>query len=251
MNKLFSLIIASFLFILNACGVKKYVSNSKPITHELWDSLLKEHVQVNGQVDYKGFIQDSLKLNNYISLLENNHPNDKHWSRDERLAYWLNAYNAFTIKLVTDHYPVKSIKDIKPGIPFINSVWDIKFINIEGANYDLNNIEHGIVRKQFDEPRIHFALNCASISCPRLRNEAYTAKKLETQLVEQSKIFLSNPIKNQISKDKIVLSKIFSWFGGDFKKKGTLIEFLNQYAPVQIDAKAKRSSLDYNWNLNE
>jgi len=250
-NKLYFVSFIFLLCMLSGCGVKNHLSNSKPITHELWTSLLKDHVSIEGNVNYKGFVQDSVRLNKYIDLLKNNHPNESSWSKDERLAYWLNAYNAFTVKLVVDNYPVKSIKDIKKGIVFVNSVWDIKFIYIEGVNYDLNNIEHSIIRKRFDEPRIHFALNCASVSCPRLRNEAFTANKLESQLVDQTKYFLSNSIKNKIAADKMELSKIFSWFGGDFKKQGTLIEFLNQYAPVKINADAKKKSLPYDWNLNE
>ena len=107
--------------------------------------------------------------------LRKGHPNDKHWTETEQLAYWINAYNAFTVELILDHYPVASIRDIKEGVPFINSVWDIDFIKIEGKTYSLNDIEHRILRREFDEPRIHFAIVCASISCPKLRNEAFEA----------------------------------------------------------------------------
>ena len=128
--KLFTFIVLiltfSFLF-LGACAVNKVESNSKPITHELWDTLVQTHVSSDGKVDYKNFIKDSLRLNSYINLLSANHPNDVNWSTNERLAFWINAYNAFTIKLVIDHYPTKSIKDIKKGIPFINDVWEINF----------------------------------------------------------------------------------------------------------------------------
>ena len=124
-----------------------------------------------------------------------------------------------------DYYPVAGIKEIKNGIPFINTVWDIKFINIEEATYDLNNIEHGIIRKRFDEPRIHFAVNCASVSCPRLRAEAYRPDKLEAQLTDQARYFLRNPVKNKISSDKLQLSKIFKWFKGDFKSVGESVNF--------------------------
>ena len=238
---------------LTSCKVKDYASSSQPVSHNIWDSLVHKHVDETGKVNYKGFIQDSMQLNAYLDILSKNHPNTKHWSRDEQLAYWLNAYNAFTVKIVADNYPVPSIKDIKNGIPFVNTVWDIKFIRIENAEYDLNNIEHGIVRPKFNEPRAHFALNCASVSCPRLRNEAYTPEKLEEQLSDQARYFLANPVKNKITDSKQVeLSKIFSWFKGDFTDSGlTLIEFLNQYAPLQIDKDANINHLDYDWNLNE
>jgi len=154
---------------------------------------------------------------------------------------------------MVDNYPIGSIKDIKNGIPFVNTVWDIKFINIEGANYDLNNIEHGIVREQFDEARIHFALNCASISCPRLRNEAYTAAKLESQLTDQTKYFLTNRVKNIIeAPEKAQLSKLFSWYSGDFKaQEGTVVNFINKYSEVKLNKDADLDYLDYLWGAND
>ncbi|MEL6864297.1 MAG: DUF547 domain-containing protein [Bacteroidota bacterium] len=239
------------LLFLSTCTVDDYPSSSEPITHEIWDHLCQKHVRDDGKVNYRGFIQDSLVLNKYLSLLKNHHPNPKRWNRAERLAYWINAYNAFTVKLIVDHYPTPGIKEIKNGIPFVNSVWDIKFIHIEGATYDLNNIEHGILRKKFNEPRIHFAINCASISCPDLRPEAYQALQIEKQLNEQAHLFLADTSKNQIQSDQIAISKIFSWFGGDFKKDGSLIDYLNRYAPAQIQSNADKRFLDYDWRLND
>lgn len=248
----FAILIISILFFSSSCKVKQSSSSSKPISHSIWDSLLQNHVSSTGQVNYQGFIQDSSRLNRYLDLMSSHHPNPKNWSQDEQLAYWLNAYNAFTVKIIVDNYPTASIKDIKNGIPFVNSVWDIKFIHIEDAIYDLNNIEHGIVRPYFKEPRAHFALNCASISCPKLRTEAYTSEKLDAQLSEQARYFLANPVKNIIEDiQSIQLSKIFRWFKGDFTNEGKLIEFLNRYAPIQIDAHAKIQYLDYDWRLNE
>jgi uncharacterized protein DUF547 len=248
-------ILSTIIVILfqTSCGVKDYKSTSNPITHEIWDSLLQKHVTEEGQVDYQGIIQDSLKFNSYISLLKNNHPNTSNWSKDEQLAYWINAYNAFTVQLIVDNYPVKSIKDIKNGIPFVNTVWDIKFINIEGATYDLNNIEHGIIRENFKEPRIHFAVNCASVSCPRLRNEAFSAAKLDSQLADNARYFLANPLKNDFSNpDNLKLSKILKWYGGDFKGKkyGGVKGFIKKYGP-QHSEDANIEYLDYDWNLNE
>ena len=179
------------------------------------------------------------------------HPNEQNWSKEEQLAYWINAYNAFTIKLILDHYPVKSIKEIGGIIPFVNSSWDIRFIHIENQTYDLNNLEHGILREHFEEPRIHFAINCASISCPSLRNEAYTAQNLEDQLNEQAIAFLNNPAKNKLEGDPIRVSRIFQWFRGDFVKNGNLVEFLNRYAPTQIEAQVDVKYLKYDWRLNE
>lgn len=244
------IVLGSFLF--TSCGSIALVeSDSKPISHELWDSLLKKNVAANGLVNYKGFVQDSLALNKYIRLLSDNHPNIKHWNEEERLAYWINAYNAFTVKLIIDNYPVKSIKDIKKGIPFVNTVWDIKFINIEGHEYDLNAIEHSIIRKRFDEPRIHFAINCASISCPPLHNEAFVAERIKTQLDGLAKSFINDPIRNEVGTEKAELSKIFKWFKGDFTKKTDLRTFINKYANTPLKEGGDISYKDYNWNLNE
>lgn len=253
--KLFTFIVLiltfSFLF-LGACAVNKVESNSKPITHELWDTLVQTHVSSDGKVDYKNFIKDSLRLNSYINLLSANHPNDVNWSTNERLAFWINAYNAFTIKLVIDHYPTKSIKDIKKGIPFINDVWEINFFKIEGISYNLNDIEHGIIRKRFTEPRIHAACNCASFSCPKLRNEAFTAEKLEEQLDEQMRSFIKNKTKNLVDEDNPKLSKIFRWYAGDFKKTGVSIrKYINQYSEIKIKKGADIDYLSYDWALNE
>ncbi|MEO1516053.1 MAG: DUF547 domain-containing protein [Bacteroidota bacterium] len=247
---LFCTTAALCLCLLGACSVKTFPSTSQPINHVLWDSLLKQHVDANGWVDYQGFVQDSSRLNQYLSSLSAHHPNEANWSREQRLAYWINAYNAFTVQLMIRHHPVESIKDIKNGIPFVNSVWDIAFIQIEGATYDLNNIEHSILRKRFSEPRIHFAINCASYSCPVLLDEAYTADQIEEQLDRQARLFLSDQKRNVIEADKIRLSKIFKWFKGDFTDGQTLIEFLNRYSAVQIQPKAKLEYLDYNWTVN-
>lgn len=254
MKHLLILVISIFLgaSLLTSCAVKKAQSNSTPITHELWDTLVKQNVNEKGDVNYKGFIADSVKFNKYLALLKDNHPNDKQWSEDERLAYWINAYNAFTVKLIVDSYPVESIKDIKNGIPFVNTVWDIKFIEIEGNTYDLNNLEHGIARKRFSDPRIHAAFNCASFSCPRLRNEAFTAARLDEQLDDQMRYFINNPDKNKLDPNNPKLSKLFKWYGGDFRATGmSVVEFINQYAEIKINKGASKGYLDYSWKLNK
>jgi hypothetical protein len=239
---------------LAACGaVQDYNSNSKPISHAAFDSLLRKHVDEAGMVNYEGFIQDSVSFKEYLQLLSDHHPNDENWPREERIAYWINAYNAFTIKLIMDHYPVESIKDIKNGIPFVNTVWDIKFINIEGAEYDLNNLEHGILRPKYNEPRIHFAVNCASISCPKLQRFAYTGEKLDEQLDQAARDFLTDPDKNKISADRVQLSKILNWYWGDFKDQyDSRIELVNKYVnEIQVKPEAEVDFLDYDWGLND
>ena len=221
-----------------------------PISHEIWNGLLKKYVDNKGFVDYAGFKKDQTELKKYLDLVENNAPGDK-WSKDEKLAYWINAYNAFTISLILQKYPVKSIKDIGGSIYKINTAWDIKFIKIGGEKYDLNNIEHKMLRKKFDDPRIHFAIVCASLSCAKLRREAYTGDKLDDQLEDQSKDFLNDKSKNNITAEKAQLSKYFSWYKGDFTKNGSLTDYINKYSKTKITGNTKISSLDYNWSLNE
>lgn len=223
------------------------------VSHSGFDQLLQKYVDDQGMVNYKGLLTDRAKLKSYLSVLESNAPT-KSWTRDQELAYWINAYNAYTLDLILEHYPVKSIKDIGSTIkiPFVSTAWDIKFINIGGKEYDLNNIEHGIIRKKFDEPRIHFALVCAAVSCPKLQNRAYLPEKLDEQLTKAAKEFLANSAKNNIkNSNEATLSKLFNWYGGDFKKKTTLIEYINQYAPTKLNKGAEIDWMDYNWALNE
>lgn len=234
------------------CQISKTNSVSKPVSHKIWNTLLAKHVKPNGWVDYKGFVRDSLTLNQYLSVLESAHPNNKNWSKDEQMAYWINAYNAYTVKLIVQHYPVKSIKDIKKGIAFVNSVWDIKFIKIEGKVYDLNNIEHGILRKDFKDARVHAAVNCASYSCPALRNEAFTAENLDAQLTDAMRKFVNDPIRNKVTKEKAQISEIFKWFSGDFvRDAGSVKAFINRYAETKIGESTPLSYFDYQWSLNE
>lgn len=240
------------VLLLSNCEVKDVQSNSRPIKHDDWDALVKKHVNEDGWVDYQGFTADSTRLQSYLDQLRANHPNKKNWSREEQLAYWINAYNAFTVELILDNYPVESIKDIKSGIPFVNGVWDIEFIKIEDQVYSLNNIEHGIIRPKFNEERIHFAVNCASYSCPKLLNEAFCAEHLDEQLDKVTKAFINNPEKNNIKEDRVEVSKLLTWYWGDFKKKyKSRIEFINKYSSIQVNEDAEVDYLDYNWSLNE
>lgn len=253
-NILYTLpLICTLILPISCSSLNPSKAGTAPSDHKLFSTLLKKHVDEHGNVDYKGFLADENELDGYLDQLKDNPPDVENWPVNDQIAYWINVYNAFTIKLILKNYPVKSIKNIgaKIQIPFINSPWDIKFIDIAGEEYDLNNVEHNILRKTFDEPRIHFAIVCASYSCPKLRTEAYTGLALERQLNDQARQFLADTTKNQIGNNAIKVSKIFSWFKGDFTKKGTLISFLNQYAPVNIDPDAKISYMDYDWSLNE
>jgi hypothetical protein len=249
----------SFLFVLASVSIFSCqnpslgMAGSTPPSHQLWDQLVKAHVKADGMVDYKGFIQDKAKLEQYLKLVSDNAPDHKTWSENEQIAYWINAYNAFTVKLIVDNYPVESIRDLGPAlkIPLIKDVWHLKFFKIGGVESSLDEIEHSILRKEFDEPRIHFAINCASVSCPPMLKEALMAEKLDAQLSKAATAFINDPTRNKITADQAQISSIFLWFKGDFTKKGTLIDFLNLYSKVKIKPSAKISYMDYNWNLNE
>ena len=247
MRKLLPIII----FLIVSASVRLQAQSKAP-SPEIFNQLLKKYVAENGKVDYKGFIKDSTELNKYLRQLSSNPPQPT-WTNNDQLAYWINAYNAYTIQLIIRHYPLKSIKDIgsKIKIPFVNTPWDIKFIRIGQNTYDLNNIEHDILRKNFNEPRIHFAIVCASVSCPKLLNQAYTGAQLGQQLQTQTQEFINDPSRNKITSNQAQLSSIFNWFAGDFTKKGSISDFINQYAKVKIKPATKISFLDYNWNLNE
>jgi len=229
------------------------LSGQPGVSHQSYDELLQKYVDEDGMVNYKDLREGRLELKSYLKVLEANPPQAS-WTDDQKLAFWINAYNAFTLELILTHYPIESIKDIGSviKIPFVSTAWDISFINIGGKKYDLNDIEHGVIRKEFDEPRIHFALVCAAVSCPKLRSRAFTPENLESLLSKAATDFLADTERNDFKSTKEVeLSRIFSWYKGDFNSNGTLIEYLNQYAPLQLEKNAKITWKDYDWALNE
>jgi len=211
----------------------------------VYQQVLTMYVSSSGKVNYKGLKSADELVGQAIYHFQNNTPQDN-WSRNEELAYWINAYNLFTLKLVMDNYPVKSIKDIAGGKP-----WDKKFIQLDGRTLSLNDIENNIIRKNFNEPRIHFAVNCASISCPKLINKAYTKDNLNTLLTQQTKAYLSDASQNELKEKSVAISNIFDWYKVDFDKDGGVIPFLKKYSNVNIESGAKISYKEYNWNLNE
>ena len=223
-------------------NVKIITSEASGVNHARWNALLQKNVLNNGNVNYGGFQKDSKELKLYLNELSSNSPT-KAWSRNATLAYWINVYNAYTVQLILNNYPIKSIKDIADP-------WSKKFISIGAKKYSLEEIENNILRKM-NEPRIHFAINCASVSCPELLNEAFTESKLEKQFVSVTKNFINDKTKNLITSNKIEVSKIFDWFAADFKNKGDVIDFLNVYSTIKISSSAKISYKYYNWNLND
>lgn len=215
--------------------------------HSIWDRYLGSYVSSSGTVNYKSMLVAEDTLDAYLIQLRDHGPQSD-WTTNEKMAYYINAYNAYTIKFVLSKFPVESVKDISFSG---KDIWNFKMANIGGTNYTLNQIENDILRKMGDA-RIHFAVNCASYSCPKLLNKAYTAEKLNSQLTSSTKAFINDTKHNIISEKKIQISELFSWYATDFAPEGkTLIEFLNQYSTVTISATAKIEYLPYNWELND
>ena len=229
--------------------------------HQLFTDILQNYV-VNGLVDYKNLKNDN-RLDKYLSQLSNTDPSKL--NRKEKLAFWINAYNAFTLQIVTANYPIESITDLNTGGKIIayllgDTVWDKEFITINNKKYSLNDIEHKILRKM-NEPRIHFAIVCASISCPELLNEAFESKTLENQLESQTRKFLNDKTRNDfdLKKRQAYISEIFNWFDDDFGDSDeNVLMFISKYVPenTSLDIKSNvtewnTSYNDYNWNLNE
>jgi len=238
MSKLF----LPWSFLLSALLLTSTLGFANPPSHEAWDVLLKKYVSAAGKVNYKGLKADKNKLEDYLKTLSANAPEES-WSKAEEMAFWINTYNAFTVKLILDNYPLSSINKLHGGKP-----WDQKWIKIGSKTYSLNNIENDILRPKFKDARIHFAVNCAAKSCPPLLNAAWTASNLNSNLDAQAKKFINNPAFNKLSEKKVEVSKIFEWYKEDF---GNLPAFLNKYASIKVGAKAKVLFLEYDWGLNE
>ncbi|MBD99234.1 MAG: hypothetical protein CMO34_05270 [Verrucomicrobia bacterium] len=231
-------------FILSACIFLMGASLHEKLDHRIWDMLLQEHVTNKGDVNYTAFKKDELQLEKYLLSLSD-HPPKEDWSKHEKMAYWINAYNAFTVKLILDNYPLKSIMEINNG-----KAWDLKFIKIGGKEYSLNNIEHDILRANYKDARIHFAVNCASVSCPKLQNRAFIPERIEEQLEQASRYFINNTSKNNLQANQVKISRLFEWYMKDFTQEGSLVDFLNRYAAIKINSNAKVGYKEYDWNLN-
>jgi hypothetical protein len=241
--------------------------------HAAWDALLQRHVVVaqNGsssRVDYAGFHADQGALQAYLDGLSAVTQTEyRGWTREQQLAFLINAYNAFTIKLVLTRYPgLKSIKDLGS---FLKSPWKKEFFMLLGAERSLDDVEHGLIRAPgaFDEPRIHFAVNCASIGCPMLRDKAYVAERLDSQLEDSVRRFLGDRSRNRFdpASGALEVSRIFDWYKADFEKGNRGIssvpQFLARYADLLADRAAARALvrdgqaqvryLDYDWTLND
>jgi len=229
----------------------------------LYTGLLQTYVH-DGRVNYFGMCK-APEFPKYIEELSAIDPAQFKNSKNE-LAFWINAYNAFTLKVICEHYPLKSINELHTGGLIIGTlihgtIWDKKFVTIHGEQMSLNQIEHQIIRKKFKEPRAHFALVCASKSCPSLRSEAYEGGTLEQQLNDQGKIFFTDSKKNRFDVNQRVayLSKILDWYSGDFgASKKEILLFVASFLPPETASALKANPdqwkvqyTDYDWSLNE
>jgi len=247
--------------------------------HKEYATVLKTFVNDQGLVNYGGLKAAPTDLNSYLVKLSAVTADQmKAASSDERLAFWMNAYNALTLKVIIDNYPIKStfLKSAvwpKNSIKQIDKAWDNVVFKGQGKSLTLNDIEHNVIRKEFNEPRIHMSLVCAAIACPLLRNEPYYADKVDAQLTDQSTKFVNNPKKFKVEQANVQLSSIFKWYGKDFVKKHggagnkfaawgipqdhqAVLAFaeplLNENSKKLLNSGKKTTSIiKYNWELNQ
>lgn len=245
-NKLYTLILFMFFSVITSFGQQKEVEHVK---HDIWNELLQKHVDAAGKVDYEGFKNEEARLDEYLELIGENEARPQ-WTSDERKAYWINAYNAFTIKMILEKYPVQSVKDVADK-PF-----DKRFIKIGKLTHTLNEIENKILRKQFDDARIHFGINCGANSCPKLNNKAFTMFNVDKELDRLTKEFMiSNNMKYEEKKGLVInaeISKIFEWYKEDFEKStGSINTYIEKFSGKKFSPKVKVSYMDYDWGLNK
>lgn len=231
--------------------------------HTLFTEILADYVH-DGRVNYRDLSIDS-RLDAYLEQIAATNP-DSILEPNARLAFWLNAYNAYTLKVICDNYPIESISELHFGGLIIGTIlgktiWHESLAIINGEAFSLNDIEHNIIRKQFKEPRIHFALVCAAKSCPPLRSEAYIGDRLDEQLEEQGRNFFSQKIKNHFDEEKKVatLSKIMDWYADDFGKNDKeVLVYVSRFLPDELmksmqtnQKKWRVKYTDYDWSLNQ
>ncbi len=258
------------------CYAEEGSESSEPDHYAI---VLKTYVDDKGMVNYEELKAHREPLDTFIEHLEKL-PSAVYdgWSKEQKIAFWINAYNGFTLKAIIDHYPIKGGSFLskrrfpKNSIRQIKGVWDKLELTTMGRKLTLNDIEHEILRKEFNEPRIHMALVCAAMSCPPLRDEPYTGEKLDEQLDDQARKFLKDPLKFRIDREKerVYVSSIFKWFGKDFvptygaddrfkeyeETDRAVLSFVSRYleSETQEYLAAQELSvkhLDYDWSLNE
>ncbi|PIQ43194.1 MAG: Ser/Thr protein kinase [Gammaproteobacteria bacterium CG11_big_fil_rev_8_21_14_0_20_46_22] len=232
--------------------------STKIINHASFQHFLNHYVYttktgVNFVRYAKVTAQDKTQLKTYLKQLSQ--IPIAQYNRSVQLAYWINLYNALTIETVLQHYPVKSIRDIKLGSWFSSAPWDAKLITVEGVPVSLNDIEHRIIRPIWNDPRTHYALNCASYSCPNLQKQVYTGKTVNTMLTQDAKEYINSPRAVSIKNNKLIVSSIYDWYQIDFGgNEQAVIQHLKKYArPAlrqQLNHFRSISAYHYDWRLN-
>ena len=230
------------------------------VDHSSWQEIISRYVEAGedgiNRLDYRNLLaQDRSKLEDYLRQVSDLHPTE--YTRDEQLAYWINLYNALTVKVILDHYPTKSILDISisPGL-FKFGPWDKRLITIDGVRLSLNDIEHRILRPIWKSPLIHYALNCASIGCPNLSRTAYDGKNVHRMLEQAAISYVNHPRGVRVTKRRIKLSKIYKWYRSDFGRNDQeVLDHILKYASAElkekIDRRSKINRYGYDWKLNE
>jgi len=229
------------------------------VDHAAWDALLARYISrsadgVNLFAYGRVSPDDRKRLKDYIVNLETVRVSAL--PLPAQMAFWINLYNAKTIDIVLDHYPVKSIRDISLGGLFTIGPWKQKNMMVEGKSLSLDNVEHDILRKQWRDPRIHYAVNCASYSCPNLAAKAWTPAKLEEMLDEGARAYVNHPRGARIEKGKLTLSRIYDWYRADFgKTDAEVIRHVSTYASPDLKKTlatvGEIDGYDYDWSLNE
>lgn len=230
------------IFLLTVFLISQTLAFSQYINYQFYEDFLKKYVSAEGYVDYDAIYDNQTDLKNVIKRFESLETYSN-WSKNQELSHWINIYNVYSIKLIVDNFPINSIKDISQS-------FDLRFIPYKNQYISLNYIEKEILSKTLDE-RIHFAINCASISCPNINRVPFYADTIENQLEVAAKAFINNTTKNDISRKEVKLSKIFDWFEADFlKNNATVIDYINKYSDTKIKDNAEIQYLNYNWSLN-
>ena len=226
-------------------------SQASTVNHEIWAELLGKYIKPGG-VDYAGFKKAEDRLDQYLKLLENTDP--EKLLRNEQYAYYINAYNAWTVKLILTGYPgVKSIKDFGS---ILKSPWQKEWVRVNGEVVTLDYVEHEILRPRYKDARVHFAINCAAVSCPPLRSEPYLADTLDQQLDDSTRSFINDANSYKLQGNTLYISRIFKWFSEDFNEDA--LGFYLQYADGDLKEKltlqkdrTKVKYLHYDWSLND
>lgn len=249
-KRCFLSVVAWIIMVIGISG-KPVSLQAATVSHEIWAELLSKYVH-KGRVDYTGFKSEEDRLDQYLAVLEKTDPESL--SENEQFAFYINAYNAWTIKLILSAYPgITSIKELGS---LLKSPWEKEFVHIDGRVTTLDDIEHNILRPRYRDPRVHFAINCSAVSCPPLRSEPYQGSTLDGQLDLSTRAFINDPKNYRFEGNTLYVSRIFQWFSEDFNED--ILGFLLVYA--QDDLKRKLSTkkrtirigyLHYDWALND